>query len=103
MTAYTGKCTPNQCDWTVSIDNITPLPPRNDLLNHSPCGFAWGYGGSGPAQLALAMLAHATDDQAALDWHQHYKRDVIVHLGKDAPFRIEQSDVIAWVHDKRNH
>lgn len=24
--------------------------------NHSPDGFAWGYGGSGPAQLALAIL-----------------------------------------------
>jgi hypothetical protein len=33
------------------------LDPRLDLYNHSPTGFAWGYGGSGPAQLALALLA----------------------------------------------
>jgi len=25
------------------------------LWNHSPDGFEWGYGGSGPAQLALAI------------------------------------------------
>jgi len=25
------------------------------VRNHSPDGFAWGYGGSGPAQLALAI------------------------------------------------
>jgi hypothetical protein len=25
------------------------------IVNHSPDGFAWGYGGSGPAQLALAV------------------------------------------------
>ena len=31
---------------------------RLDLVNHSPTGFEWGYGGSGPAQLAVAMLAH---------------------------------------------
>ena len=30
------------------------LNPRLDLFNHSPTGFEWGYGGSGPAQTALA-------------------------------------------------
>jgi hypothetical protein len=34
-----------------------PLELRLDLFNHSPTGFEWGYGGSGPAQLALAILA----------------------------------------------
>ena len=29
------------------------------LHNHSPDGFEWGYGGSGPAQLALAILLDA--------------------------------------------
>ena len=33
------------------------LDPRHDLRGHSPSGFEWGYGGSGPAQLALAILA----------------------------------------------
>ena len=33
------------------------LNPRNDLFNHSPDGFEYGYAGSGPAQLALAILA----------------------------------------------
>lgn len=35
----------------------TPLDPKLKLVNHSPTGFSWGYGGSGPAQLALAILA----------------------------------------------
>src|SRR5947209_8602479 len=39
-----------------------PLPLRLDLFNHSPTGFSWGYGGSGPAQLALALLADALGD-----------------------------------------
>lgn len=40
---------------------------RLDLANHSPEGFEWGNGGSGPAQLALAILAdHLNDDQRAL-------------------------------------
>lgn len=34
------------------------IDPAESLAvrNHSPTGFAWGYGGSGPAQLALAVL-----------------------------------------------
>jgi hypothetical protein len=39
-----------------------PLPLRLDLFNHSPTGFSWGYGGSGPAQLAVALLADALGD-----------------------------------------
>ncbi|GAF79707.1 unnamed protein product, partial [marine sediment metagenome] len=41
----------------------TELPPRLDLRNHSPMGFECGYLGSGPAQLALALLADVFDDQ----------------------------------------
>jgi len=49
--------------------NDRPLNPRLDLWNHSPTGFEWGYGGSGPAQLALALLAdHFGDDQRPLSF-----------------------------------
>ena len=33
-----------------------PLDLGCDLGNNSPTGFSWGYNGSGPAQLALAIL-----------------------------------------------
>jgi hypothetical protein len=33
-----------------------PMQERQDIVNHSPTGIAWGYGGSGPAQCALAVL-----------------------------------------------
>src|SRR5262245_15107391 len=50
------------------------LPLRLDLDNHSPTGFEWGYGGSGPAQLALAILADAlADDDRAVRLHQRFK------------------------------
>ena len=50
-----------------------PLEPRYDLANHSPDGFEWGYPGSGPAQLALAMLADATDADTAQRHYQQFK------------------------------
>ena len=54
-----------------------PLNPRNDLRNHSPTGFEFGYGGSGPAQLALAILAREFDDAFALEHYQEFKWAVI--------------------------
>ena len=33
---------------------------RLDLFNHSPTGFEWGYAGSGPVQLALAILRQSS-------------------------------------------
>src|SRR6516165_8748734 len=54
--------------------HFAPLSARRDLINHSPSGFEWGYGGSGPAQLALAILANCLhDDGAALVFHQDFK------------------------------
>jgi hypothetical protein len=55
-----------------------PLSLRLDLFNHSPTGFSWGYGGSGPAQLALALLADSLgDNDRAIRLHQDFKFKVV--------------------------
>ena len=54
-------------------------PERSlDLINHSPSGFEWGFSGSGPAQLACALLLDYYDDESVA--HQHYIpfRDTVV-------------------------
>ncbi len=57
------------------------LNPRFDLWNHSPTGFEWGYCGSGPAQLALAILAdHCQNDEQAFNFHHRFKWAVIAEL-----------------------
>lgn len=57
------------------------LNPRLDLWNHSPTGFEWGYCGSGPAQLALAILAdHCGNDEQAFNFHHRFKWAVVAEL-----------------------
>ena len=69
--------------------NGRPLKPRFDLWNHSPTGFEWGYGGSGPAQLALALLAdHLGNDQEAVAYHQHFKFAVIARVLRPDSFCV---------------
>jgi hypothetical protein len=41
--------------------SFRPLALRLDLVDHSPTGFEWRFRGSGPAQLALAILADHVD------------------------------------------
>lgn len=72
-----------------------PLRPRLDLFNHSPTGFEWGYGGSGPAQLALALLADALhNDREAVTLHQAYKFRVVASLPRHG-FTLT-ADEIVW-------
>ena len=80
MKRYEGHRTWRGVNVTV---NGHPLNPRLDLRNHSPTGFEWGYGGSGPAQLALAILAdHLGNDEQALNFYQRFKWIVIAELPK---------------------
>jgi hypothetical protein len=75
MKSYHGWRDDNGTARVIILSNgFRALPLRLDLDNHSPDGFEWGYGGSGPAQLALALLADALeDDKLATLLHQDFK------------------------------
>jgi len=78
---------------------VAELNPHFEVLNKSPTGFAWGYWGSGPAQLAFAILAAVIGTERALNprMFQQYKVDVIGKLDKDKGFVITENEVKAWV------
>jgi len=85
----------------VRVDGRPITPTRSQaVMNHSPDGFAWGYGGSGPAQLALALLLEAgLSDRAAIALHQRFKAQFIARLPRGS-FRLEV-DVRAWAEENR--
>ena len=72
------------------------IPHR--IAKHSPDGFEWGYGGSGPADLALNILAAYIGKEAAEKdgLYQEFKWDFIAPM----PFRggtIKREDVAVWL------
>jgi Family of unknown function (DUF6166) len=108
---YVGGRTRDQKVWVGVRGPTDPrhrdLNPRNDLFNHSPDGFEYGYTGSGPAQLALAIVADhlkhnpqdvqyaikiarlddaipESTDKLALRCHQAFKFAVIASLKGDS-------------------
>lgn len=98
---YNGERDEDSVTVTVTEAGVTreldPEPSRA-LRNHSPTGFEWGYGGSGPAQLSLAILldhftgalegepskaALGSPENSAQHYYQNFKFRVIGGLPKD--------------------
>lgn len=82
----------------VTVDGAPLSPARSQAVwNHSPDGFGWGYGGSGPAQLALAILLEGgVPPGRAVLLHQRFKWDFIAALSVHDTFTLEV-DVLPWV------
>lgn len=82
------------------------VPLKHHVL-HSPTGFNWGYGGSGPADLALAILLDFLQEDPAPErlrrglspaWqvHQPFKW-VFVAKFPDAGWALPEHFIAAWL------
>src|SRR3989304_1690171 len=100
MKTYHGVRKESGAVVTVTEGNvISKLNPRFDLRNHSPTGFEWGYGGSGPAQLALAILAdHFGNDDYAQKLYQDFKFRTIGRLNADE-WTLTTQDIDSVIHE----
>lgn len=70
----------------------SPLP---HVVYHSPTGFEYGYGGSGPADLARSILAHAVGLPIADRYYQYFKAEFVA--GAKDRFSISLMKIRAWV------
>ena len=80
------------------VKQIAPLDPCIKMVNHSPTGFAWGYQGSGPAQLAFALLYHVTKDkETSQRFYQRFKADVIGAMPREGNWKLSYNDIVEWL------
>ena len=78
--------------------SVTPLWPNwsLQLRRHSPDGFRWGYLGSGPAQLALALLLDATgDEELSMRHYQDFKFIIVANFRDD--WYITKDEILEWL------
>jgi Family of unknown function (DUF6166) len=98
---WTGRYT--RAHWFEVWLNGVPLDLTASLAVriHSPTGPAWGYGGSGPAQLALAILLEEIGQPRAELYYQDFKRRVLAGLPceEGAQWTFSSAFVRAWVAD----
>ncbi|MDQ2055238.1 DUF6166 domain-containing protein [Halobellus sp. H-GB7] len=98
--AYAGERRRGQLIVTRVPEGTRLTPERSlELADHSPSGFESGYCGSGPAQLALALLLDYTDDEeVALAEYMSFKTEVVSQLectGADGCWRLTEREIDA--------
>jgi hypothetical protein len=80
---------------------VRPLPLHLELRSHSQTGFAWGYCGSGPAQLALALIMDATGEPTlALRHYQEFKFKFVA--GWQESWRITTEEICVFIAAQEN-
>lgn len=99
MTIFSGCF--DQENWYQTWKDGEVFSPSRSLKirNHSPDGFAWGYCGSGPAQLALGILLEVTDRATAELLYQDFKNSVISMLPKEksSTWELTSEQVKDWL------
>ena len=85
----------------VTLDDRRLDPrPSQKVYNHSPDGFNWGYPGSGPSQLALAIMLQAAKLDLAMQLYHQFKRDFVA-VFPQSDFEVD-IDVEGWIAGKMN-
>lgn len=82
--------------------SVEVTPARSlELVNHSPDGFELGYAGSGPAQLALAILVDSLDnDFAAVDAYRQFTLKFLAATVRDQhKLEFTQRQILEWFKD----
>ncbi len=99
---FIGERRKDGCDVNILYEcgNQISLPLGLEHRKHSPSGFEWGYGGSGPCQLALAMLTYIFPYDFIKDLVQDFKWDIINNIKKDK-WTISTTRVFLWVDRKK--
>lgn len=80
------------------VDRDGEVRPLPHLVRHSPGGFSWGYGGSGPADLARSVLDLFTDTVNREGLYMAFKSDVIAKCKGDT--EISAVAIRRWVEDR---
>ncbi|MBI5598408.1 MAG: hypothetical protein HY890_01570 [Deltaproteobacteria bacterium] len=98
MNNYEGRRKNNEV-----LANGLPLnpAPSQKLRYHSPDGFNWGYAGSGPAQLALAILLHHAGKEVALFLYQSFKWEFVSRWEDN--WRITGAEIDEWTQKQFDH
>lgn len=79
-------------------NGIEVMPELSQAVyNHSPDGFSWGFGGSGPAQLSLAIMLIFLSKEEALKLYQDFKWEVIAKFPLDEDFYLSPNNVREWI------
>ena len=99
MKTYRGKrlsCQADPCSAQVVEEGpVKIVRPLLHQVHHSPSGFEWGYGGSGPADLARSILADLLGRIPDPAIYQAFKWDHVASWSDE--WSITEDEIFAWL------
>lgn len=84
---------------TITVFEGTKTYPLRHICRHSPDGFQWGYGGSGPADTALSILTDCVGEAKANKYYQDFKFAFI--SGAINELEITEKQILNWLKKMR--
>lgn len=85
-------------DTLVTVATGNNSRPLDHIVYHSPTGMSWGYGGSGPADLARSILADFAGLAVADTFYQEFKRSFIAGLPET--WKLSGTDIYGWLKER---
>jgi len=92
MKTYFGKQSENIDIFVKENGKIRKL---THIVRHSPTGFQFGYGGSGPADTALSILTDCIGRDVANAFYQKFKFEFVA--GWKDSFEITAKEIRDWL------
>ena len=81
---------------TITVSDDKGTRPLRHIIYHSPTGMEWGYGGSGPSDLARSILADFAGIKVADTFYQDFKWDFIAKQPEEG-FQIVGREILNWL------
>lgn len=103
MKRYIGRPADPHHDLAAEVVVVHDEADRRILthrMHHSPGGFEWGYGGSGPSDLARSLLWDVLDREPDRALYHKFKFDFIANFTQGAPFSLDESYVWDWLQEQ---
>ena len=99
---YANRCS---LGGTVGVREEDGTRTLEHIVRHSPDGFEWGYGGSGPSDLALSILVDyfggwPDGSRQATKNYQQFKWDFIASAPREG-FEISADEIETWMEGQK--
>lgn len=91
----------NKCDDVILSrnGNRVEVNVKRKYVYHSPDGFEFGYGGSGPSDLALNILSQYLYPHEAFKYHQDFKWKFVATIPREGGI-IKGEDIYNYIKEK---
>jgi hypothetical protein len=104
---YRGRFRVEDGRHEVTVDGWRPLV---HIARQSPDGFAWGYEGPSPHDLALSLLADALGEDPPAGWddghtlsddlYRTFEKDVLRRIPPGKGWMLRRTHILRWVGER---